>query len=76
LLKEFFGTGLKSQIANGLLLLFLGSPHTPPSDIVRAIMNRFSQNEVQRMASMENIGPQRSFKGVANTILAQRHFMK
>lgn len=54
----------------------LGNPHVPPSDIVRAIMNRFSQNEIQRMASMENISPQRTFKGVANTILAHRQFMK
>jgi hypothetical protein len=54
----------------------LGNPHLPPSDIVRAIMNRFSQNEIQRMASMENISPQRTFKGVANTILAHRQFMK
>lgn len=54
---------------------FVGNSHAP-SEIVKAIMHRFSQNELRRMESMENLNTQRSFKGVANTILAQRHFLK
>lgn len=52
----------------------LGNSHTP-SDIVRAIIHRFSENEMKR-TSMDNISTQRTFKGVANTILAHRQFMK
>lgn len=58
-----------------------GNPHCEPSDIVRAIIERFSKNEIHRMESMESLNNNchtqpKSFKGVANTVLAQRQFMK
>lgn len=54
---------------------FLGDSHVP-SDIVKAIMERFSANEIQRMSSMEDCRSPKSFRGIANTVLAHRQFMK
>lgn len=56
---------------------FLGNSHVP-SQVVKAIMQRFSANEVQRMSSMDGIDCRspKSFRGIANTVLAHRQFMK
>ncbi|CRL03276.1 CLUMA_CG016443, isoform B [Clunio marinus] len=55
----------------------LGDSHVP-SNIVKAIIERFSANEIRRMSSMESIdcSSPRTFKGIANHILAHRQFMK
>jgi hypothetical protein len=42
---------------------------------VKAIIDRFSVNEGKRMDSIGNECG-RSFKGVAQTVLAQRNFMR
>jgi hypothetical protein len=41
-------------------------------------MQRFSANEIQRMSSMESITCRstKSFRSIANTVLAHRQFMK
>ncbi|CAO1318729.1 unnamed protein product [Diamesa hyperborea] len=59
----------------------LGNPHLAPGHVVASIMERFSLNELNRMQSSESLlsnycASPKSFRSVANTVLAQRQFMK
>lgn len=62
-------------------LFFVGNPHLAPGHVVASIMERFSLNELNRMQSSESLlsnycASPKSFRSVANTVLAQRQFMK
>lgn len=61
--------------------VFVGNPHLTPGHVVASIMQRFSLNELNRMQSSESLlsnycASPKSFRSVANTVLAQRQFMK
>ncbi|CAO1353741.1 unnamed protein product [Diamesa serratosioi] len=59
----------------------IGNPHLAPGHVVASIMQRFSLNELNRMQSSESLlgnycASPKSFRSIANTVLAQRQFMK